>query len=71
MIETLGRIDTGDRSLRVERERFVSVHGPRTVLRISVYRLLRNGSWHRERAVTVRKGELDALSRRLSELARS
>lgn len=70
MIETLGRIDSGERSIRVERSRFDSVHGPRTVLLITTYRQLRGGEWCRERSVSVRSAELEELGSMLGALAR-
>lgn len=69
-LETLARIDTGERSLRVERSTFVSVHGPRTVLLISTYRQVRGGRWHREKSVSVRRSELLELAGKLEQLAR-
>lgn len=70
MIETLGRIDNGERSIRVERSRFDSVHGPRSVLLITTYRRLRNGTWCRERSVTVRRAELEELGAMLGGISR-
>jgi hypothetical protein len=68
-LDTIARIDSGDRSLRLERSRFVSVNGPRTVLQIATYRRTRGGQWVRERAVSVRRSELRQLAERLAELA--
>lgn len=70
-LETLAKIDTDDRSLRIERSHFRGAHGPRTVLLVSVYTRTRSGQWVRDRALSVRRGELGRLAEKLAEVARS
>lgn len=70
-LETLAKIDTDDRSLRIERSRFHGARGPRTVLLVSVYTRTRGGQWVRDRALSVRRHELGQLAEKLAEVARS
>lgn len=68
-LEELARIEDGDRSLRIERSRFDSPHGPRTVLLITTYRRVRGGRWCRVGSVGVRRKEMVRLAAALHALA--
>lgn len=56
----LARVDEGERSVRVERRRFVGVDGrPRRMIAVAIYERLFRGGWACRKTVTLRAAEID------------
>lgn len=70
-LDTLRRIDSGDQSLRFERSRFDTPHGPRTVYQVTRYYKTAQGRWVRAKGqrCSVRRHELARLAELLLAVA--